>query len=132
MRSNQANDRIVAYSFEGKRTPVSSVRDALRELCTILAQRHPQGMNRLPEGLRYGRKHWFASSSVPMHGRWQIPGTEVWLDTTMSITTARKIAEDVVAFFGYSSRSLSFETAADADSSPRSPQPDDPESTPPI
>ncbi len=116
MKSSASNDALVAFTFEGKRVPVSNVRDALRELCTILAVRHPQGMARLPGGLRYGKKLRFASSPVPMHGRWQIPGTDVWLDTKMNLETARKLAEDVVSFFGYSPKTLSFETSTQAPS----------------
>ncbi len=92
---------LSSFTFKKKVYPVKSGADMLLKLCQILKSEYKKDIGSLLWH-SIGDKYYFSKDMNELRFPEQIEGTEIFLQTNMTINDAVKVAYSIVSFFGYS------------------------------
>lgn len=101
--------RPIAFVFQGYRHPVSSFKDILVGLCSLLYKAHSSDYDRVLS-LRGRKRVYFSRDFRAMTSPAEIPGAGIYVETNLSANNTLERCTELLEMFGYSRDDLKVET----------------------
>ncbi len=100
---------IIAFSFKGTRSPVSSWREMLIKITNIMLSNHREQFDKVLN-LAGRKRPYFTRNPNEIRGPNRIKNTDIYVETDLGANSIVKLSKNIIALFGYKDDDLSIET----------------------
>ena len=98
----------VAFTFKGTRYNISSSKDILRQLCTILYQQNQQEFQKLLD-MRGTKREYFSNDRTEMDDPFLIPRSNIYVETKWSAQAIEDFCLKILIYLGYEKSDIQIE-----------------------